>query len=331
MRMRASSRSTARRRARRRASSRCSPPTTWRDVQAAARDLAHEGLLRDADPRRSRATRCAMSASRSSASWRRAAISPRTPLELIEIEFEPLPAVIDPAEAALRRRAAAARGSRHQRAGRARVQARRCRRRDRAGAGAGRRPLPHAPQDRDGDRAARLPRRIRAGPRRAHAAFGDAGARHHPRRAGRGARPAGSSPARRRARRRRRLRRQGLALSGGDLRLRGGAPSRRAGQMDQRPPGGPHRHQPGLRRDHRRRARARSRRPHAGAARRRDRRRRRLFDLSVDRGARAGAGRELPARPLSHRALSRPRAGGRDLRRRRPGRIAASGGRSRPS
>ena len=68
-----------------------------------------------------------------------------------------------------------------------------------------------------------------------------------------------------------------------------------------------------------------------GAARRRDRRCRRLLDLSVDRGARAGAGRELPARALSHRALSRPRARRSRPPRRRPDLIAASGGRSRPS
>ena len=109
----------------------------------------------------------------------------------------------------------------------------------------------------DGDRAARLPRRIRAGPRRAHAAFGDANPRHHPRRARRRARPAGASPARRRARRRRRLRRQGLALSGGDLRLRGSTASSARRQMDQRPHGGPLRHQPGVRRDRRCRAGAR--------------------------------------------------------------------------
>ena len=41
---------------------------------------------------------------------------------------------------------------------------------------------------------------------------------------------------------------------------------------------------------------------------RRDRRCRRLFDLSVDGGARAGAGRQLPAGALSYRALPRPRA-----------------------
>ena len=40
---------------------------------------------------------------------------------------------------------------------------------------------------------------------------------------------------------RRRLRRQGLALSGGDFRLRGGAAARPFGEMDQRPHGGPDR------------------------------------------------------------------------------------------
>ena len=113
----------------------------------------------------------------------------------------------------------------------------------------------------DGDRAARVPGRIRRRPRRAHAAFGDADPRHHPRCARRGARPARAPAARGRARRRRRLRRQGLALSGGDLRLRARrARLGRAGEMDQRPHGGPGRHQPGLRRDRRRRAGARPRR-----------------------------------------------------------------------
>ena len=156
------------------------------------------------------------------------------------------------------RRAAAARGSRHQCARRARVQARRRRCGVRAEPPVqGRRPLPHAPPYRVGDRAARVSRRIRAGPRCAHASFGDANPRHHPRRACRRARSAGSSPARRRAGRRRRLRRQGLALSGGDFRLRGGAAARARREMDQRPHGGPCRHQPGVRRDRRCRARAR--------------------------------------------------------------------------
>ena len=46
---------------------------------------------------------------------------------------------------------------------------------------------------------------------------------------------------------RRRLRRQGLALSGGNFRLRRGAAIAARGQMDQRPPGGPRGQQPGLR------------------------------------------------------------------------------------
>ena len=50
-----------------------------------------------------------------------------------------------------------------------------------------------------------------------------------------------------------------------------------------------------------------------GAARRRHRRCRRVFDLSVDGGARAGAGGEFPARAVSRSALSRPRPGGGDL------------------
>ena len=58
---------------------------------------------------------------------------------------------------------------------------------------------------------------------------------------------------------------------------------------------------------------ARRRGPRACAARRRDRRYRRLFDLSVDLRARAGAGGELPAGAVSHRQLPRPRARRRDL------------------
>ena len=49
-----------------------------RGRQAAARDLAHEAATTRRRSCRSRATRCAMSASRSSAWWRRAATSPRT-------------------------------------------------------------------------------------------------------------------------------------------------------------------------------------------------------------------------------------------------------------
>ena len=66
---------------------------------------------------------------------------------------------------------------------------RRCRLR--RGAGARRRPLPHAPQDAGRDRAARLRRRIRRRPRGADAALGDAGARHRARRARHGARSSG--------------------------------------------------------------------------------------------------------------------------------------------
>ena len=136
---------------------------------------------------------------------------------------------------------------------------------------------------------------------------------------------------RHRGRRRRRLRRQGLALRRGNFRLRGGAAAATPGEMDRRPPGRPGRRQPGLRRNRRRRTGARRRRPHSRLAGRRHRRRRRLFDLSVDRGARAGAGREFSARPLSRAKLSRPGAARWRPRRRRPDPIAASAGRSRPS
>ena len=61
------------------------------------------------------------------------------------------------------------------------------------------------------------------------------------------------------------------------------------------------------------------------------RRYRRLFDLSLDRVAGAGAGGEFPAGPLPDRELSRAGPRGRNLEGARPGRIAASAGRSRPS
>ena len=85
-----------------------------------------------------------------------------------------------------------------------------------------------------------------AGPRGADASFRHPGARHRARRAGDRARYSGSQHSRRRARCRRRLRRQGLALSGGDFCLRRGAAAQPRGQMDRRPHGGSRRHQPGL-------------------------------------------------------------------------------------
>ena len=147
---------------RRRASSPCSPRTIFDDDgQAAGRHLAHGELLRDADLSRWRAARCAMSASRSSASLRKAATRPKTRVELIAIDYEPLPHRRRSGTGGARRRAAAARGGRHQRAGQPRIQARRCRCRVRCGGGARSGPLSHASQDAGRDRAARLPRRIR--------------------------------------------------------------------------------------------------------------------------------------------------------------------------
>ena len=198
----------------------------WR--QAAARDLAHEGLLRDADPA-ARARQGALCRRADRRRHRGEPLSRRGCAELIEIEFEPLPPSIDPVAGACSDGAPLL----HEEAGTNVLVAREFKRGDvdaaiDAGAGARRRPLPHAPQDRGGDRAARLPRRIRGRPRRADLAFGDADPRHHPRCAVRRARSAGPPAARGRARCRRRLRRQGLALSGGDFRLRGGASRSRA-------------------------------------------------------------------------------------------------------
>ena len=77
--------------------------------------------------------------------------------------------------------------------------------------------------------------------------------------------------------------------------------------------------------------RARRRGPHHRVARRRHRRYRRVFDLSVDRGARTDPSGQLSARALSHRQLSGPRARRRDLESAARAPIAASAGRSRPS
>ena len=196
-----------------------------------------------------------MSASRWSASSRRAATSPRTPLELIAIDFEPLAAVIDPAQAA---RAGAP--LLHEEAGTNVLVAREFKRGDvdaamRDGAGARQRPLPHAPQDRARDRAARVPCRIRAGPRRADPSFGDAGARHRARRAGRRrstCRAIGCAWSRRTSAAASAARARSIRRRFSSARRRG---SSARGQMDQRPHGGPRGHQPGLRRDRRCRAR----------------------------------------------------------------------------
>ena len=170
-----------------------------------------------------------------------------------------------------------------------------------------------------------MPRRMRAWRLRADAAFGYANTRHRARWIGVGVRHSGRADSRGRAGRGRRLRRQGFALSRRDFRLRRGAAAESCGQMDQRPPGRLRRQQPGVRRNRRCRIGAGQRRPHPRPARRRHRRCRRLLDLSVDGGTRAGAGGEFPARPLSRSALSRPGAGGGDfeapdrtLSRRRP-------------
>ena len=106
----------------------------------------------------------------------------------------------------------------------------------------------------------------------------------------------------------------------------------RVGQMDQRPHGGSDRHQPGLRRDRRRRARRSIATAHVLALR---------ADAIGDVGAYSiypwTAALEpvqvvsfLPG-PYRIAALSRPRRGRWRPRRRRPALIAASGGRSRPS
>ncbi len=84
-------------------------------------------------------------------------------LELVVIDYEPLPVVIDP-EQAVEDGAPLL----HDEAGTNVLVSREFKRGDvdcgfRCGAGARRRPFPHAPQDAGRDRAARLPRRIRRG------------------------------------------------------------------------------------------------------------------------------------------------------------------------
>ena len=180
-----------------------------------------------------------MSASRWWASWRRAAISPKM-RRTGRDRFRAVAGRHRSGRGRARRRAAAARGSGDQRAGGARIQARRRRRGDRGRAGA-----------RQGAVSACGARRAMAIEPRVCLAEYDAGrdaltlhsatqipgivrdALAH------GARHAGPSDPRGRARCRRRLRRQGLALPGRDFRLRRGAAARAFGQVDQRPHGGP--------------------------------------------------------------------------------------------
>ena len=112
-------------------------------------------------------------------------------LELIAIDYEPLPIVIDP-EQAVRPGAPLL----HDEAGTNVIVSREFKRGDPEAAFASapvqrQRPVPHASQEPGRDRAARLSRRIRTGPRRADAAFGDASARHRARCAVGGARYAG--------------------------------------------------------------------------------------------------------------------------------------------
>ena len=126
-----------------------------RSGQAAGRDLAHEELLRDADP----AAGARQGALRRRAGRRRRRAEPLSGRGRAGADRDRIRAAARRGRSGTggaRRRAAAARRGRHQRAGEPRIQARRCRCRVAQGAGARRRPLPHAPQDAGRDRAARL-------------------------------------------------------------------------------------------------------------------------------------------------------------------------------
>ena len=129
-------------------------------------------------------------------------------LELIDVDYEPLPAVVDPQKAAAAGRAAAARGG----AGQRRVPLDRRGRRRRRGVHVGRRrrPRSHHPAaaDPDGDGDARRGRAVHAGHRRADALEHDAEPAHRPLHHVARHRRARGSPARRRAGGRRRLRQQ---------------------------------------------------------------------------------------------------------------------------
>ena len=152
-----------------------------RRAQAAHRHLAHAELSRHARSSRWRSARCAMSASRWSAWWRKAAIRPRTRSNssrsiTSRCRSSSIPSRLFESDAPLL----------HEEAGTNVLVSREFKRGDveagfRRRAGAGRRPLPHAPQDAGRDRAARLRRRIRRHARRADAALGHASTRHCPR------------------------------------------------------------------------------------------------------------------------------------------------------
>ena len=151
-----------RRRAPRRASSRCSRRTIWPTaVKPLVATSRMPELLRDADP----AAGARQGALCRRAGRRRDRAKSRylaeDALELIAIDYEPLPVVIDP-----RGRAAPARRCCTRKPAPTCWSAREFKRGDvdaamRSGAGARQRPLPHAPQDAGRDRAARLPCRIR--------------------------------------------------------------------------------------------------------------------------------------------------------------------------
>ena len=113
-------------------------------------------------------TRCATSARASRSSSRTAATSPRTRSRLIDVEYEPLPAVVDPERGAGRGRPAGARGAGVQLRLRAHLRLRRRRRRlRRAPTSIVTRPAALAPLGRPAAGDRRRHRRLRPGHRRA--------------------------------------------------------------------------------------------------------------------------------------------------------------------
>ena len=185
-------------------------------------------------------------------------------LELIEVDYEPLPAVVD-VEAGLTPGAPLL----HQEWGDNVGVAFKVRigdpERALADAPVARgRPDPRAPLRGDADRAAGHSRRARRARRRPHRLGLDPGAALAPAHALRDARPPGAQAARRRARGRRRLRDEGLDLPGGRPDPRDRGPARPPREVDRDPARAPPERDPLAGAASRRRARREPRRPHRG-------------------------------------------------------------------
>ena len=147
------------------------------DVQGAVAHVDRPGRARRRRARRWPRTRCASSAIRSCSSWPRAATSPRTPRELVDVDYEPLPAGrrLHDGRATPKARPREPRLQRHRRDRRpARVGARRtCSRRPRTSSSETIHQQAYAAVPME---SARHRRRLRSAHRRAHDLRGDAGA-----------------------------------------------------------------------------------------------------------------------------------------------------------